>query len=221
MDIRIGRETVEDLYSAGYIKNAADLYELKAADLLGLERWGDKSAQNLLESVEASKAVPFERVLYALGIRYVGETVAKRLARAFGSMEALQHATFEALMVTDEIGERIAQSVQAYFADPDNCAIVKRLSDYGLQMTLDPNLLPRSDKLKGLHIVISGTFAKHSRDEYKAMIEQHGGKNISAVSGKTDLLLAGSNIGPAKLDKALKAGVQIIGEDEFIKLLNA
>ncbi|GAB6394874.1 MAG: NAD-dependent DNA ligase LigA [Bacteroidales bacterium] len=220
MDIHIGHETVEDLYNAGYIKDAADLYKLKADDLLRLERWAEKSAQNLLESLEASKSVPFERVLFALGIRYVGETVAKRLARAFCSMELLRQATFEALMETEEIGERIAQSVLAYFADAKNRSLVSRLSDYGLQTAIDKDLIRRSDKLKDLHIVISGTFAKHSRDEYKAMIEQHGGKIISSVSGKTDFLLAGGNMGPAKWVKAVKARVRIISEDDFLNMLH-
>lgn len=221
MNINIGPETIEDLYEAGLVKDSADLYTLQVSDLLRLERWAEKSAQNLLESLAASKQVPFERVLYALGIRYVGETVAKRLALSFHSMEALEQASFESLVAVDEIGERIAQSVRVYFADARNQAIVKRLTEQGLQMSLsEERLANRSDRLKGLTIVISGTFSKHSRDEYKAMIEQHGGKNSGSVSGKTNYILAGENMGPAKLEKAAKLGVKIIHEEEFLSMLN-
>ena len=221
MNINIGPETIEDLYEAGLVRDSADLYTLRRADLLRLERWAEKSAQNLMESLAVSKQVPFERVLYALGIRYVGETVAKRLAGSFHSMEALEQASFESLVAVDEIGERIAQSVRAYFADARNQAIVKRLKEQGLQMSLsEERLANRSDKLKGLTIVISGTFSKHSRDEYKAMIEQHGGKNSGSVSGKTNYILAGDNMGPAKLEKAAKLGVKIIHEEEFLSMLN-
>ena len=178
MNINMGPETVEDLYEAGYIKDTADLYTLEIADLLRLERWADKSARNLMASLEESKQVPFERVLYGLGIRFVGETVAKRLVSAFHSMEQLEQASFEDLTAVDEIGERIARSIIAYFADERNRTLVNRLKEYGLQMSVaEEKLANRSEKLKGLSIVISGTFAKHSRDEYKAMIEQHGGKN--------------------------------------------
>ncbi|MCF2602148.1 NAD-dependent DNA ligase LigA [Parabacteroides distasonis] len=221
MNINIGPETIEDLYEAGLVGDSADLYTLRVADLLRLERWAEKSAQNLMESLAASKQVSFERVLYALGIRYVGETVAKRLALSFHSIEALEQASFESLIAVDEIGERIAQSVRAYFADGRNQAIVKRLQEQGLQMRLsEERLANQSDKLKGLTIVISGTFSKHSRDEYKAMIEQHGGKNSGSVSGKTNYILAGENMGPAKLEKAAKLGVKIIHEEEFLSMLN-
>ncbi|GHT34432.1 DNA ligase [Bacteroidia bacterium] len=221
LDINIGPETVEDLYNAGYIKDVTDLYTLQLCDLLSLERWAEKSAQNLLQSLEESKQVPFERVLYGLGIRYVGETVAKRLAHSFLNMENLKQASLVSLTAVDEIGERIAHSVVAYFADEKNRSIVERLSSYGLQMAIDKSILAdRSDKLKDLSIVISGTFTQHSRDEYKAMIEKHGGKNSGSVSGKTDYILAGDNMGPAKLEKAAKLGVKIINEDEFLKMLN-
>lgn len=220
MDINIGPETVEDLYDAGYVRDAADLYTLKVADLLRLERWAEKSARNLMRSLEASKRVPFERVLYGLGIRYVGETVAKRLASAFHSMEALERATFDELVAVDEIGDRIAQSVIDYFADEGNRTLVARLREYGLRMALpEEELEGRTEKLKGLTIVISGTFSKHSREEYKAMIERNGGKNSGSVSGKTDYILAGENMGPAKLEKAAKLGVRIIHEDEFLRML--
>ena len=220
MNINMGPETVEDLYEAGYVKNVADLYTLKKEDLLHLERWAEKSAQNLLNSIEASKQVPFERLIYGLGIRYVGETVAKRLATAFHSMEQLAQASFEELTATDEIGERIAQSVINYFANEENRQLVARLQAEGLQMAVaEEKLANRSEKLSGLSIVISGTFAHHSRDEYKALIEQHGGKNSGSVSGKTDYILAGENMGPAKLEKANKLGVKIIHEEEFLKMI--
>ena len=220
MNINMGPETVEDLYEAGYVKNAADLYTLEIADLLRLERWAEKSASNLIASLEESKQVSFERVLYGLGIRYVGETVAKRLVSAFHSMEQLEQASLEELTAVVEIGDRIAQSVIDYFADERNRALVNRLKEYGLQMSVAEEVLAnRSEKLKGLVIVISGTFSKHSRDEYKAMIEQHGGKNSGSVSGKTDYILAGENMGPAKLEKAAKLGVKIINEDEFLNMI--
>lgn len=220
MNINMGPETVEDLYEAGLISNTADLYTLKFADLIRLERWADKSARNLLASLEESKQVPFERVLFALGIRFVGETVAKRLASAFHTIEQLEEASLETLTEVDEIGGRIAQSVIDYFADERNRTLVNRLKEYGLQMSVaEDQLVNRSEKLKGLTIVISGTFSKHSRDEYKAMIEQHGGKNSGSVSGKTDYILAGENMGPAKLEKAAKLGVKIMNEDEFLNMI--
>ena len=220
MNINIGPETVEDLYNAGYVKDSADLYTLTVADLLRLERWAEKSAQNLMSSLEESKQVPFERVLFGLGIRFVGETVAKRLVSAFHSIEALEQASLEDLVAVDEIGERIAQSVLSYFSDEKNRTLVNRLKEQGLRMAVsEEQLANRSEKLKGLTIVISGTFSKHSRDEYKAMIEQHGGKNSGSVSGKTDYILAGENMGPAKLEKAAKLGVKIINEDAFLNML--
>lgn len=220
MNINMGPETVEDLFNAGLIKNVADLYTLQVSDLLRLERWAEKSARNLMASLEESKQVSFERVLFGLGIRYVGETVAKRLASAFHSMKQLEEASLEMLTEVDEIGERIARSVVDYFADEDNRTLIARLEEYGLQMTVAEEVLAgRSDKLKGLSIVISGTFTLHSRDEYKAMIEQHGGKNSGSVSGKTDYILAGENMGPAKLEKAAKLGVKVINENEFLNML--
>lgn len=220
MNINIGPETIEDLYDAGYVKDAADLYNLRVADLLKLERWAEKSAMNLMESLEASKQVPFERVLFGLGIRFVGETVAKRLTSSFHSIEALASASFEDLIAVDEIGERIANSVIDYFSNESNRELVNRLKEHGLIMSVsEDDLANRTDKLKGLTIVISGTFTKHSRDEYKAMIEKHGGKNSGSVSGKTNYILAGDNMGPAKLEKAAKLGVKIINEDDFLKML--
>lgn len=220
MNINIGPETVEDLFNVGLVKNIADLYDLRITDLLTLERWAEKSARNLMNSLRESKAVPFERVLYALGIRYVGETVAKRLASSFHSIDRLMEASFEQLVDVDEIGDRIAQSVVAYFSDAENRQIVERLRAHGLQMEVSEEVLAnRSERLKGLTFVISGTFTQHSRDEYKAMIEQLGGKNTGSVSGKTSYILAGENMGPAKLEKAAKLGVRIIREDEFLKMI--
>ena len=221
MNVNIGPETIEDLYEKGLVRDIADLYTLRMADLLSLERWAEKSARNLLKSLDESKSVPFERVLYGLGIRYVGETVAKRLASVFHSIGQLREASFETLVGVDEIGERIAQSVLDYFKDERNVRIVERLESYGLKMAIDESVLAnKSDKLKGLTIVISGTFARHSRDEYKAMIEQHGGKNTGSISKKTNYLLAGENMGPAKLEKATALGIKILSEDEFLNLLS-
>ena len=220
MNVNIGPETIEDLYEVGLLKDAADLYELKMKDLIRLERRGERSARNLLESLDASKQVPFERVLFALGIRYVGESVAKRLAQAFRSMDALQAATFEQLVATEDIGERIAQSLVDYFAKEANLTLIRRLASYGLQMErAEEEAGARSEKLKGQTIVISGTFAHHSRDEYKALIEQHGGKNSGSISGKTSFILAGENMGPAKMEKAAQLGIRLLNEDEFLKLL--
>ena len=221
MNINIGPETVEDLYNAGYIRNSADLYTVGYADLMRLERWGEKSARNFQDSLEETKKVPFERVLFALGIRFVGETVAKRLAFAFTSCDLLEKASIEDLTAVGDIGERIAQSVVRYFADERNRTLVSRLKEYGLQMQISQELqTSRTDKLKGLTFVISGTFANHSRDEYKAMIEQHGGKNSGSVSGKTDYILAGENMGPAKLEKAQKLGIKVLNETDFLTLIN-
>jgi DNA ligase (NAD+) len=220
MNINIGPETVEDLYNAGYVRNTADLYTIKFADLMRLERWAEKSARNFLESIEESKKTPFERVLFALGIRFVGETVAKRLAFSFLSIDNLEKASLEELTATDEIGLRIAQSVVDYFTDERNRILINRLKEYGLQMRISEDVkTSRTDKLKDLIIVISGTFSQHSRDEYKAMIEQHGGKNSSSVSGKTNYLLAGDNMGPSKLEKARKTGIKIINETDFLNLI--
>ena len=220
MNINMGPETVEDLYNAGLIHNIADLYELKAADLMRLERWAEKSARNLLESLRASKDVPFERMLYGLGIRYVGETVAKKLALTFKTIDRLREATLEELTATPDVGERIAASVVKYFSDPRNIEIVERLKNYGLQMEVgEETAALQTEKLKGLSIVISGTFAHHSRDEYKEMIERNGGKNVGSVSKKISFILAGENMGPSKLEKAAALGVKLMTEDEFLKML--
>ena len=221
MNINIGPETVDDLYNAGFIHNTADLYTVKFADLMRLERWGEKSARNFLESLEESKKVPFERVLFALGIRFVGETVAKRLAMAFISCENIEKASIEDLTAVDEIGERIAQSVVSFFTDERNRAVVNRLKEQGLQMQISEDIQTlRTNILNGQSFVISGTFTLHSRDDYKSMIELNGGKNVGSVSAKTDFIIAGDNMGPAKLEKAQKLGVKIIDETEFLKLIN-
>jgi DNA ligase (NAD+) len=220
MNINIGPETVEDLYNAGYVRDAADLYAIRFADLMRLERWAEKSARNFSESLEESKKVPFERVLFALGIRFVGETVAKRLAFSFFSIDRLGEASPEELVGIDEIGVRIAHSVVDYFAEERNRRLIERLKNYGLQMQVSEKVqTARTDRLKGQVIVISGTFDRHSRDEYKAMIERHGGKNSSSISGKTHCVLAGANMGPSKLDKAGKLGVKIINETDFLNLI--
>lgn len=216
----LGPETVDLFYQIGLVKNVADLYTLRALDIRGLDRLGDKSAVRIVHGIADSKQVPFERVLFALGIRFVGETAAKKLAKAFGSIEALEVATKEQLMEVDEIGEKIAQSVVAYFSLPANIEIINRLKEAGLQMEKQvEDESEYSDKLAGLSIVISGVFSKHSREEYKDMIEKHGGKNVGSISAKTSFVLAGENMGPAKLEKAQKLGIKIINEDDFLQML--
>ncbi|MDR2085820.1 MAG: NAD-dependent DNA ligase LigA [Dysgonamonadaceae bacterium] len=220
MYINAGTETIEQFYEAGLIRNIADLYEVKTEDILKLERWGEKSADNFIESLKESRQVPFERVLYALGIRYVGETVAKRLVNAFHSIEELMRATYEQLIDVEEIGARIANSVLAYFADDSNRQLIERLKSHGLQFALGSETLAgRTNLLQGQTFVISGTFSIHSRDEYKGLIEKNGGKNTGSISSKTDFVLAGENMGPAKLEKAQKLGIKIINEKEFLAML--
>ena len=216
----LGPETVDAFYQIGLVKNIADLYTLKAIDIRGLDRMGDKSAIRIVHGIADSKQVPFERVLFALGIRFVGETAAKKLAKAFGNIEALENASLEQLMDVDEIGEKIAQSVVTYFSLPANRELVERLKEAGLQMAREEeDESEKSNKLAGLSIVISGVFNYHSREEYKEMIEQHGGKNVGSISSKTSFVLAGENMGPAKLEKAHKLGIRIINEEEFQQML--
>lgn len=216
----LGSETIALLYENNLLKNIADIYELKVPDLARLERLGNKSAQNIKTSVEKSKEVPFERVIFALGIRFVGETVAKKLAFAFKNIEALEKATFDELVAVDEIGERIANSVQAYFADERHVEMLSRLKAYGLQMSVsEDKMKPAGNSLSGKSVVISGTFLYHSRDEYKTMIEQHGGKNVGSVSAKTSFILAGANMGPEKLKKAESLGVRLLNEEEFLAMI--
>ena len=217
----LGSETINLLYQNGLLQNIADIYSLKIPDLIQLERLGIKSAYNIQAGAEKSKEVPFERVVFALGIRFVGETIAKKLAYAFKNIEALETATLDELVAVDEIGERIAQSVVQYFADSLNAEVVTRLKDAGLQMSLsEEKLQAHGDALAGLSIVISGTFAKHSRDEYKALIEMNSGKNVGSVSAKTSFILAGENMGPEKLKKAENLGVKIIDEEMFLAMIS-
>ena len=216
----LGSETIDQFYQEGMIHNIADLYTLKAPDIACLERMGKKSAVNIMEGIRATKEVPFERVLFALGIRFVGETTAKTLAKAFRSIDALAEASLDDLMQVDEIGARIAQSILQYFADARNREIVERLREAGVQMQMaEQDGSEYTDKLAGKSIVISGVFAQHSRDEYKDMIEKNGGKNVGSISKKTTFILAGENMGPSKLEKAEKLGIPIINEDEFLKML--
>ena len=216
----IGPETIEMLYNYGLVKNIADLYSLYPEDLMFLPRMGAKSAENIVAGVKTSLQVPFERVLFALGIRFVGATVAKRLARAFKNIDNLMNATFEELVAVDEIGERIATTVTAFFANESNRELVARLKEYGLCFEVsEEEALPHSDILKGQSIVISGVFTHHSRDEYKEIIEKNGGKNVGSVSKSTSFILAGDNMGPSKLEKAQKLGVRIVNEEEFLAMI--
>ena len=216
----IGPETIELLYSYGLVKNIADLYTLYPEDLMFLPRMGTKSAENIVAGIKSSTQVPFERVLFALGIRFVGATVAKRLARAFKNIDNLMHATFDELITVDEIGERIATTVTQFFANEANCELVGRLKESGLCFEVsEEEAQPHSDILKGQSIVISGVFTHHSRDEYKEIIEKNGGKNVGSVSKSTSFILAGDNMGPSKLEKAQKLGVRIVNEDEFLAML--
>jgi DNA ligase (NAD+) len=217
----LGPETVDMFYRLGLIKDTADLYQLKTDDIKNLERMGEKSAENIVNGIAASKEVPFERVLFALGIRFVGETVAKKIAKSFTDIEELENADLEKLKNIDEIGEKIAQSIITYFSNPANRELVERLKSNGLQLhRTEEALSGYTDKLAGQSIVISGVFTHHSRDEYKEMIEKNGGKNVGSISSKTSFILAGENMGPAKLEKAQKLGVKIMSEDEFLALLS-
>jgi DNA ligase (NAD+) len=217
----LGAETIDLLYNEGLIRNIADLYDLKKEQISKLERLGDKSADRILKSLDESQSVPFEKVLFALGIRFVGETVAKILAHRLTNIENIENASLEELTAIDEIGGRIAESVRQYFSNPDNLKLIERLKEKGLQMQLDEaSLANRSEKLSGLSIIISGTFEKNSRDDLKKMIEQNGGKNVSSISKNTNYLLAGSNIGPSKLEKAEKLNIPIISEDDFLKMID-
>lgn len=217
----IGEETVETLYRRGLIRDISSLYDLRPDDLANMEGWGERSAERVIQGIEQSKQVPFERVVYALSIPYVGETVSRRLARAVGSIDTLMTMPEEQLTAIEDIGPRIAQSIVQYFADERNRQIVERLRKAGVQMAVsDEAAAARTDLLAGKSIVISGTFTLHSRDEYKEMIELNGGKNVSSISKKTDYLLAGANMGPAKLEKATKLDIPIISEQQFLEMLS-
>lgn len=214
----MGSETIELLYENSLIRNVADLYDLKYEDLIGLDRMADKSVKNILEGIEASKLVPFERVLFALGIRFVGETVAKKLAYALKNLDALLAASYEDLIEIDEIGDKIALSIREYFSKMENLEILARLQDAGLQFKLEEKE-SAGDLLVGASIVVSGVFERMSRDELKVLIESYGGKNAGSISAKTTYVVAGENMGPAKLEKAQKLGVKILSEQEFYELL--
>ena len=216
----LGSETIDLLFRIGMIRDVSDLFTLKWQELARLERLGERSAKNILDETAKSKQVPFERVLFALGIRFVGETVAKKIAKNKKSMDAILNASVEELTQIDEVGIRIAESIKAYSEKESTKEMLKKLEAFGLQFSLDESILAtQTDKLQDKTIVISGTFSKHSRDEYKVMIEQHGGKNSGSISKNTDFLLAGENMGPAKLEKATKLNIQIINEDEFLAMI--
>jgi DNA ligase (NAD+) len=216
----LGSETIDLLYSQGLLKNIADIYDLKQDDIARQERLGEKSAQNILAGIEASKQVPWARVLFALGIRMVGETTAKKIARRFPSIDQLQWANVEQLTAIDDVGEQIAKNIIAYFNDLSNLEIINRLREAGVQMeSQEEEQAPQSDILLGKSIVVSGVFSHHSRDEYKAMIEAHGGKNVGSVSKKTSFILSGENMGPEKRKKAESLGVEILTEEQFLTML--
>ena len=215
----LGEETIDLFYRQGLLHNIADIYDLKLEDIAAQERLGEKSAQNILDGIEASKNVPWSRVLFALGIRMVGETTAKKIARKYNSIDSLQWATAEQLCAIEDVGPQIAENIVAFFNDIRNLEILDRLRQAGLQFEGEPEPEPTSDKLAGLSIVISGTFSQHSRDEYKAIIEQHGGKNVGSVSKKTSFILAGENMGPEKRKKAEDLGVKLMSEEEFLEMI--
>jgi len=221
MDIDgLGGETVALLYNNGLVQNYADLYELKKEQIIPLERMAEKSAENLINGIEKSKQIPFERVLYALGIRYVGETVAKKLAKHYENIDAISNATMMELILVDEIGEKIAQSVVQFFENPLNKEIIDRLKSVGLQFEINKkNSTLVSSKLEGKTFVVSGVFQTFSRDDLKKAIEDNGGKVGSSISSKTDYVVAGDNMGPAKLDKANQLKIPIISEFDFSKMI--
>ncbi len=222
MDIEgLGGETVALLVENGLIKNYADLYQLTTAEVIPLERMAEKSAENLVNGIEASKQIPFERVLFGLGIRYVGETVAKKLAKHFKSIDALMTASEEELILVDEIGDRIAQSVVAFFTSEENRITIERLKEYGVQLQIsEEELANQTDTLQGKTFVVSGVFAKVSRTELKKLIEDNGGKVSGSISSKTGFVVAGENMGPSKRTKAEDLGVPIISEEDFLQMIS-
>ena len=230
----LGEGKVEMLFDNDLIKDPSDLYKLSYENLIGLEKviddddgktkkisFQEKTVQNILKGIRESLETPFERVLYAIGIRYVGETVAKKLAFHFKSIEAIEKASYDDLVKADEIGDKIAESIIDFFRDKTNESIIERLKGAGLQMEIAADSIPekKSDRFEGLSFVVSGTFSKFSRDELKNLIEQHGGKNVSGVSAKTSFLLAGEKAGDSKMEKALKLNVKVISEDDFVKMV--
>jgi len=222
MDIDgLGGETVTLLYKNGLVSNYADLYELKKEQVLPLERMAEKSADNLIKSIEQSKEIAFERVLFALGIRFVGETVAKKLAKHYKNIDALMQADYNELINVDEIGDKIALSIRSFFKDEGNLQLINRLKDYGLQFAVEMKESTQvSNKFEGMTMVVSGKFETFSRDEIKQKIEDYGGKNGSSITGKTSVVVAGADMGPAKLEKATKLGIPIWTEDDFVNQLN-
>jgi DNA ligase (NAD+) len=216
----LGAESVELLYKNGLIKNFADLYELREDQIIPLERMAEKSAQNMIKGIEASKQIPFEKVLFALGIRFVGETVAKKLARHYRGIEGLMAASYEELILVDEIGEKIAESIIGFFENPDNRLLVERLKLYGLRLSIDESLYAdQTDKLKGMVFVVSGIFHLLSRNELKKSIEDNGGKVTGSISKKTSYIIAGDQMGPSKKEKAEELGVPIISEEKYLQML--
>ena len=215
----LGAETIDLFYELGLIRNIADIYRLRSEDIAPLQGFGERSADRILHGIEASKAVPWARVLFAIGIRFVGETTAKKLAHAFPNIDLLMAADEEQLTAVEDVGYEIARSIRRYFESADNRTIIERLRKEGLQFEGEVAIAPVGNSLEGLSIVISGVFDHHSRDEYKALIELHGGKNVSSVSSKTSFILAGGNMGPAKLEKAEKLGVKIMSETDFLRLI--
>jgi DNA ligase (NAD+) len=216
----LGSETVTLLYENGLVRTVADLYKLTHEQLAALERLGEKSASNIIAAIENSKTVPFARVLFALGIRFAGETIAKHIATAMTSIDNLSKATFDELIAIDKIGDKIAESIIKYFSNEKNIGIINSLKEAGLKFETETETTPASGNLKGLSIIISGVFSR-PRDEIKELIETNGGKNVSSISSKTDYLIAGENMGPAKLEKAQKFGIKIISEKEFINIINS
>ena len=217
----LGEETIDLLYRQGLLHNIADIYDLRLEDIAAQERLGEKSAQNILDGIEASKNVPWSRVLFALGIRMVGETTAKKIAKCYTSIDSLQWATAEQLCAIEDVGPQIAENIVRYFEDMRNLEILDRLRRAGLQMEGEAAEGPQSDKLAGQSVVISCTFSHHSRDEYKALIEAHGGKNVGSVSKKTSFILAGENMGPEKRKKAEDLGIRMMTEDEFLEIIQS
>ncbi len=214
----LGPETVDDYFQRGLVHDAADLYLLKVTDLCGSDRSREKSARKIIEGIEKSRQITFDRVLFALGIRFVGKVVAKNIATHFRTLEALRTASAEELLQAEGVGTIIAESILAYFSNERNLSLVERLAQAGLQMEM-AQAEQASNRLEGQSIVISGTFLHHSREDYKTMIEAHGGKNVSSISKKTSFILAGDNMGPSKLEKANKLGIRLMNEDEFLQLL--
>lgn len=217
----LGPETVDQFYQEGLVKNVADLYELTEKDICTLDRMGEKSAKNIIKGIKKSKEIPYERVLFALGIRFVGETVAKKVAKAFKNINDLASANLDQLIHVDEIGEKIAQSIILYFSNEKNRAMIERLRKAGLKLEAEiEDLSDHTDTLQGKSVVISGVFTHHSRDEYKTLIEKHGGKNVGSISKKTSFILAGENMGPSKLEKANQLGIKLLNEDQFLQLIH-